>query len=313
MIKRFNIISAALIAVVALSGLAVSSASANLALTCYKVSEFKAGTRAGNWENATCTKEVAKLKGEFVLAEPITYIKENLWCAKITPYVVGKPSETGSWANNKCTEKKEDGEYIEVIAEPTKILYKTGSKASYEATSGAGHLVSKNGLELKCKADTASGNLEGENGPAAFKVTFTGCTGLLGVTCTGKGQASGTEVWEGKATYLLMLEGTTLKAGFAFKLSPEVEVECGGVSAKERGCMAGIASPLESFTKKITITLTQSKGVNSVTKILEPGATSEESCILETSENGGAYEQTGEETTETLTLTEAGQEVELMN
>lgn len=113
--KCSGVAGVALVAVLALCGVAASASSANPPLACYKAEHDEFGA-TGNYKNATCTEKTAVLKGEYVLAEPLLFIKEDLWCAKMNP-VVGPPG-TGQYENATCTIGKENGEYTEVIAEP---------------------------------------------------------------------------------------------------------------------------------------------------------------------------------------------------
>ncbi|HTC71355.1 MAG TPA: hypothetical protein VK655_00605, partial [Solirubrobacteraceae bacterium] len=105
----------AMVAAFAFCGVAASTSSANPPLACYKAEHDEFGA-TGNYKNATCTEKTAVLKGEYVLAEPLLLMKEDLWCAKINP-VVGPPG-TGQYENSTCTTKKENGEYTEVIVQP---------------------------------------------------------------------------------------------------------------------------------------------------------------------------------------------------
>jgi hypothetical protein len=118
--KRTTLTGATVIAILAITGLLATAAQAKDPLggplTCYEVSKFVAAKEAGNWENATCSKEGAKLTFKWVLALPVKWIKENLWCALLTPYKVGTASETGTWETENCSEgkAKTNGEWVEV-------------------------------------------------------------------------------------------------------------------------------------------------------------------------------------------------------
>jgi hypothetical protein len=114
--KRLGSIAAwVLLAALASTGVAASSAGANPPLSCYKAEKDEFGV-TGNYKNATCTEKTAILKGEYVLAEPLLFLKGELWCAKLNP-VVGPPG-TGVYENSTCTKKLENGEYTEVIEPP---------------------------------------------------------------------------------------------------------------------------------------------------------------------------------------------------
>jgi hypothetical protein len=119
MIKHIGVTGAVLVVAITLSGAVVSRASANPPLSCYKAQDDEFGV-TGNYKNAACTEKTAVLKSEYVLAEPLLFIKEDLWCAKLNP-VVGPPG-TGQYENATCTKKQEDGEYTEVIEPPSPPL-----------------------------------------------------------------------------------------------------------------------------------------------------------------------------------------------
>ena len=110
--RHTGIAGVALVAALTLCGVAASASLASPPLACYKAEHDEIGA-TGNYKNATCTEKTPVLKGEYVLAEPLVLIKEDLWCAKMNP-VVGPPG-TGQYENSTCTTKKENGEYTEVI------------------------------------------------------------------------------------------------------------------------------------------------------------------------------------------------------
>ena len=110
--KRVSVLGQAVVVGLVLSASVASAAAANPPLACYKAVHDEFGV-TGNYKDAACTEKTAVLKGEYVLAEPTEPRKEDLWCAKLTP-VVGPPG-TGLYENATCTQKKENGEYTEVV------------------------------------------------------------------------------------------------------------------------------------------------------------------------------------------------------
>jgi hypothetical protein len=107
--KRIDIIGVVLLATLALSGLAASSASA--VVRCYKVDDAK-----GNWKGTTpgnleCKEKVESLKGEWVEAELVKLIEKTLWCARVSPL----NSKTGTFQSGSCLTEEINGEYTTVV------------------------------------------------------------------------------------------------------------------------------------------------------------------------------------------------------
>lgn len=258
MIRRFGIVGAALAVAVALSGLAASWASAAVTqgpkLTCYEVSNFKAGTESGNWSNATCTTEAAKLTSKWVLAEPVAHLSgTELWCAKLTPYIVGKPSETGTWSSNTCKTAKSNGEFVQVKGVTlTEFSVETGGKSSQTVTStfenpGAGLLEGKIVSTELTSEQAAANKKEG-----TFHIDFKNseCKTKLGNgKAHSKGDAEGVILVLGKYKIVgwLGTQGTT--AYTVLELEP-VEIECVSIKLTVTGSVIGTLGPKGSKTKK---------------------------------------------------------------
>jgi hypothetical protein len=188
---------------------------------------------------------------------------------------------------------------LSASAENTKMLPE-GTAAlpvTFTATSGEGSFESASGIELKCKADEATGEETSAN-LGAFHIHFTGCTSLLGSTCTGLGDASGTELWLGTFHFwLYKTSGGALSAALVYLINP-THFECAGILTIVEGCVAGGVSPLESLTTSITNTLNRTGAKQEITKVLPQESTKEIACELtqKTSEgeSGASAEKTEE-------------------
>jgi hypothetical protein len=272
------------------------------ALACYKAQNDEFGV-SGNYKNKSCTEKTASLKGEYVLAELLLFLKEDLWCAKMTP-VVGPPG-TGQYKNAACTEKQEDGEYTEVEqpeephGEQTKLLPEPTVALPVTAvgSSGEGTLEQVNGATVKCKTDKGESRFTTPN-EGTETVLFEGCTGPLTTTCTGVGDTTGTVAQSGPVLYLLALEmitatTTTLVPAFAFKPA-QFHFTCTKTGIEElvlvRSCVAARALGIPALPTAatllsvVTIQFQQfSTGQTKILSILLPSATSETKCLLESS------------------------------
>jgi hypothetical protein len=185
-------------------------------------------------------------------------------------------------------------------AKTTEILPtpSSGKPDSYIMTGGASKLVSKSGVEVKCKASEGTGKETSADEGEEENTIFTGCTGPLGVTCTGLVDPSGQIL-----TFYVLHLGWSLRSGSWVLIWMVLELpyhyECGGVLFITLGCAIGTAAPANTSTKEDTATFKQSKGVNELTTGSLNELGSSFSCVLETSASGGKYEQTGLEATET--------------
>jgi hypothetical protein len=96
-------------------------------------------------------------------------------CVKTPVTIKGKEHKTGKYANSNCTEAQTRGEYEFVKGTeelPTKTF--TNTMTSPEAV-----LNTSFGVEVKCTAETATGELSGTKEVANVRVTFKGCMANL--------------------------------------------------------------------------------------------------------------------------------------
>lgn len=310
----------AIFAAFALNGI-VASSSANLVLTCFKVSHNK----NGNWKDPECKETAGNLKGEYVLAEPIVKTLEFLWCANLTP-----EAATGEYEDSKCTKKHENGLYIEVNVEPTKIL-PLPSKASpltFTSKGGEGVLLTVGKNEVKCEKATDKGEFTSAN-LGTVQVTFEKCKAKVPIIgsapCTGEGDSKEQILFKGVGHYWLALLSGKLVAALVILFNKSegtiVHFTCEALGQKQliivEGCAASLAEPVEKLTKITKDVFKEEKsGVADIREVLPQETATEIKCISLTSVNGGAFEesaQTGTAENEGFKQGGAAVEVLLMN
>lgn len=240
--KRIRATGAVLVLVIVLSGVTMSSASAIPPLACYKAQNDKFGV-SGNYKNATCTEKTAVLKGEYVLAEPLVLIKEDLWCAKMTP-VVGPPG-TGQYKNATCTEAQENGEFTEVIIPEEK----RSSLPDISITLGGAypiHII-RTLLSTKTALETTSGSKITAEGILELflipELTSLGKFELLmsrfdfeETKCESTGDKAGEVLTKGTFHVVLLTNGLAKQLGDLLEFE-EVKIDCGEVKIKVKGSL----------------------------------------------------------------------------
>ncbi len=322
--KYLGITGVLLTAAFAILGLVASAASAveplGGPLACYEISNFSAKKVAGNWSNATCTTEVTKLTGKFVLALPVTWLKENLWCALITPYVVGKPSETGTWEDEKCSKAKSNGEYTEIKWVKLPAITIEDSEPTVLINSASDH-PTNNGIFSELQSSAAK--LEGKGMLLEITLLNTATTSGIGIylvlflevkdastgeTCSTSGDATG-EVLLPTSTILLVSTTSStgaLQVGLLLDIS-EFTMKCpGGSEVKLKGSVLGYVEPIESKigkesnTSQGALRCTSTSGVPEKTKFtnqkgeagvanlkIKAGGLNETGCLLLTNSSTG--------------------------
>ncbi len=324
--KYLGITGVVLTAAFAILGLVASAASAveplGGPLACYEISNFSATKIAGNYKNATCTEEVTKLTGKFVLALPVTWLKENLWCALITPYVVGKPSETGTWEDEKCSKAKSDGEYTEIKWVKLPAITIEKSEPTVLINSASDH-PTNNGISSEWPS--AAAKLEGSGLLLEITLLNTATSSGIGIylelflklknpssgeTCSTAGDATG-ELLLPKNTILLVSTSSStgaLQVGLLFDIS-EFTITCsGGLEVKPKGSVLGYVEPIESKVEKESNTsqaavrcsstsgepektkFTNEKGEAGTANIkIKAGGLNESGCLLITNSSSGTF------------------------
>jgi hypothetical protein len=149
-----------------------------------------------------------------------------------------------------------------------------------------------NGLKVTCKYTSGSGQFTSATGGYAY-LSFAGCKGPLGSTCTG---------WESLARLKVQLAytypATETPEGrqTALVLSPESggninEIECGGVKSANKGAVMGVISPLAKAASTFGLSFKQLNGVEEHTQY-EFGGESWPAVML-TSTEEGKWSQSG--------------------
>jgi hypothetical protein len=242
--KRSATTGLVLLVALALNGLGASPAAATPPLACYKAVHDEFGV-TGNYKNTTCTEKTAVLKGEYVLAEPLSLLKEDIWCAKMAP-VVGPPG-TGQYENSTCTKRKENGEYTEVISAPLPE-FSVAAKAS--GTSGELEL-SLEGAKITCKQskDTLGAGVQS----GTFKFDIDQCK-LFGEECRGLGQPA--EMIEALGEWHLVSQKANRKSYALWLLfgasdsSVALHFECAGILYLLWGNLLGSIEPAPGTSER---------------------------------------------------------------
>jgi hypothetical protein len=220
MIKCISRMGLVLFAALALSSTAVSSASANLALGCYKAKKESGGGKTGDYSAATCSEEskVASLKGEYVLAEPLELKKGELWCAKLTPTV-----KTGLYEDSACSKAEENGTFTEVLVPPkSTVLPEFSTETAANGTSGKNSLDLE-GTDLECESSTTA--LGAGHKLGTFTITFHSCK-ASSKACTGLGESSGSVGISGTWHLVSSLADRTQYEIWFLIVVPGAHIEC---------------------------------------------------------------------------------------
>jgi hypothetical protein len=314
MMKRIGITGVALVATVfAFSALAVSSASANLPLACYSVSNFEFKVQGGDWEKGetgTCENAVAALTGRWVTATPEFRIPNtpSLWCAKLSPTTL----KTGAFTEKECKTKgtNNNGEYIEVLTLPDISITLPGSSyplhLNYESLTvktkledGNGALLEGKGLKLLL--------LTGELASlGTFRADFFNVEETSSAKkCHTSGDKTATVLTEG-SFHLVYTNLKPLYLGLLF-LPNEVKVECEGVTTKVRGDVisgvnfSGNSEETELLNIKGKLEKGSTAGSQEITEYYNEGGTKVKAGLI--AETGSVEHASNEQVKEETELT----------
>ncbi len=175
----------------------------------------------------------------------------------------------------------------------------------FTVKSGASAFETHSKEKVSCKSDSGSGEITGAKTDKS-KVTFEGCTGPLGVTCTSSGAKSGNIETEINSE-LVWLSKSGLKAGEKLALAKEITISCSFIKLTVRGATLCPVSPVNTKTTTFTITCSQSGGKQEFTEY-ENEKGEKIKAITET-KKGSSFEESALASTETLTF---GEEAEIM-
>lgn len=174
-----------------------------------------------------------------------------------------------------------------LLPEPT-----AESPIAFTGKLGKVVVETKAGTKVECTSGEDSGSFTKAK-LGTFETVYHGCKST-GVACNGladKAEAISVKgdihLWYG---FLAKEKGlhTTVTA-----LLKEAHFTCGGlVLIVLKGCLAGLVKPTNKKTKATTVEMTQEKGVNDITEVLNDNS-EKTSCKLEAAKSEGAFEQAG--------------------
>jgi hypothetical protein len=181
--------------------------------------------------------------------------------------------------------------------EKTKMLPEAGVK--FTSKGKEGKLVTLGAKEVKCKKLTGKGTIESAN-LGKYETLFEECESSGG-KCTGTGLTTGDILNAGTYHFWLALEtlnGTanTLVGALVF-LPTEIHFTCVvlglNVLVLVKGCIAALATPLNTLASLTKDTFAQTGGDPLITKVLPAGSTTEETCTLLSALSEGTFESSG--------------------
>jgi hypothetical protein len=168
------------------------------------------------------------------------------------------------------------------------------------------------GEQIICSAATASGKQTNDT-TGSFSIDFTGCKAVTGIgsfACNSSGDAKEVILSTGTAHYVWDAKPKTDTVGILF-LPNETTIECTAlVKLKVRGHVLCLISIPLTLAVAHTFTCAQTKGKQDHTSFFNDEEKEVTGQHLETSKNGGAFEESGEGATASF---EFGKEVAFMN
>ena len=156
---------------------------------------------------------------------------------------------------------------------------------------------------ISCKRDSGEGELTGVKTDRS-KVTFEECTGPLNVKCTSSGAKTGNIETEINSE-LVWLSKSGLKAGEKLALAKELSISCSIIKIKVRGATLCPVEPVNVRTTTVKLVCRQSGGKQEFTEY--ENEKGEKFKAITESSKGGAFEESGLASTETLTFSEPGE------
>jgi len=309
--KRLDITSIAVVAVLALGGFATSSASASWECLATFFGQYKADAPIG---------QQCKEYGIFPIYSHDLFltggkeVETGVLCALV------EAEEDSFYDGPNCgaSEAHEGkGEYSEAIVQGgVNILPLGTSSAPITSHSESGESIfgTKGLTEVNSKTSLGTAESTGELGNSGgFSETFyTVKQPLLG-TCTGVGAQSGTVPVRGTYKDVDAALAGKLIAAVLFLLT-QVEFSCGSTAVAVAGCVAGEVTPLEKLTTSLTVTLAiaGSPADNVITSYLTSSGL-QEPCELLAKVGAGSTELSAQETTQTLSeFKQSGKAIEVL-
>lgn len=184
--------------------------------------------------------------------------------------------------------------------------FSPASGVKLEGTSGTGLLETVAGTKVTCTANKDSGEITAAKEVTKVHVTFTGCTSG-GFECKStKATKNGELATEELKATLGYISAANKEVGIDFKPvgTKFIEFSCVGgiVEVKVTGSVICPVTPVNKLSKTFTVACKQEKGKQKP-ESFEKG----EPDVLVTQIALGAKEQSGEETTATVTATPEGE------
>lgn len=194
-----------------------------------------------------------------------------------------------------CEKEQNSGNYKKGWEKAYGFTFTTkGGKSKFEQKEGLAAITS----EKSTGSGAVSSGKEG-----SFEELYEGVTAPLSGKCTSLTATTKGTVGVKGSYKIGYLDSAKTKVGIAFMIA-ETHFECEKLISlvTVRGCAVGTVTPLNTKTKTLEAILTQTKGINAFTTILEADNSTTKSCKLEAEINGGAFVQTGEEETAAITV-----------
>ncbi len=174
------------------------------------------------------------------------------------------------------------------------------TSGTFTISSGAGTFETLKKESVKCTKDKGTGEITGAKTDKS-KITFEGCTGPFGVKCNSTGEAAGNIKIEINSE-VVYLNKATKSTGEKLALASEVEIKCTALATlKVRGATLCPVTPINTKATVFTITCKQTSGKQEFREY-ENEKGEKVKAITETSKNGGAFEESGLQDTDTLTF-----------
>jgi hypothetical protein len=171
------------------------------------------------------------------------------------------------------------------------------AKSPFFSESGASTLETASGVQVACNKDIGQGEATGPKAISQFTIKFKECSSS-GHACGSSGTIT-TNHLQGTMGYISKAAkevGLDLASEAAGGLLMEFSCEGGVANVKVRGSVIGKATPVNTPTSMYSVTFALTKkGKQNITKL-----EGEAEDVLETSKEGGAFEGSALETTDTV-------------
>jgi hypothetical protein len=199
------------------------------------------------------------------------------------------------------------GALVATAAMAEKPEFSPSEKNAFTSLGGKTKFEQKGGIApVGAEKSTGSGEMNNAK-EGKFTEVYENDTAPLSGKCTGLSDTKVGSITASGTTKLGYLDTAKTKVGVVYKLTIPVHYECEKTVTlvTVEGAMIGEITPLNKSTKEFKVAWTETKGVNTFTKILNATNTAFEEFILKSEMNGGATTQSGQEATATITTSKA--------